>query len=61
MLPELQMASGCPFQTVGASEEKGRAAVLVRDFVLSASPSLQILVHGVARMAPMWRPDSLVD
>ena len=30
-LPELRMASGSPFQTVGAVEEKRRAAVLERD------------------------------
>ena len=48
------MASGSQFQIVGAAEEKRRAAVLVRDLGLSASSSHQILVHGVARMAPMW-------
>ena len=61
MLPELRMASGSPFQAVGTAEEKQHAAVLVRDLVLSASPSQQISVHGLARIAPMWRADNWID
>ena len=61
ILPELRMASGSPFQAVGTAEEKQHAAVLVRDLVLSASLSHQISVHGLARMALMWRSDSLID
>ena len=61
MLPELRMASGSPFQTVGAAEEKHVPLFRYVTLVLSASPSQQISVYGMAHMAPLCRADSSVD
>ena len=53
------MASGSPFQFVGAAEDERRAAILVRDFgTVSKSISADLSPRRETVMTPMWRADS---
>ena len=61
MLQELWLSSGSPFQTVSATEEKRCATILVCDIGTVSKSISADLIHGMARMALMWRADSLVD